>query len=226
METETENLAASMPTVTPRTSTRTCNGGSSSMALSNLDMRENDRIIDQLFSRANISPKYRGSTLDNYEIYAHDQSVLVKYLRDFIEDPLDKIIAILGSTGVGKDHLGSAVVKAFIRKKESAEIWEIEQIYNAIDGSKFQFTNRNEAIERFTKPKLLVINELSTNKNHLSLVSSIVNNRVNSEKPTMLMGNVTIGSLGAPIRSRLMASGRHFPSTWEDYRRRLESHRA
>lgn len=183
-----------------------------------IEDRKRVTIFEDLFSKSGVRDHHKQCTFSTYKVSNNKQKDLVDILKGMAKGGYTGIIGILGNTGTGKNHLASATIKTYCQLGLVAEIWEIESLFFKIDGAKFHYQDRNESINSFNAPSLLIIDEITNNSQYLALVTTIVNNRYSHNKPTILLGNIKIEVLGERVKSRMQENGEFVLANWDDYR--------
>lgn len=106
-------------------------------------------------------------------------------------------LLLLGGCGTGKTHLACAIMLELIRKHKGffPKYYRAAEIFSAVRNTYQQgaTTNEEETIKFFSSIQLLVIDEVGVQKGSESekrILFSILDNRVTSKKPTILMTNL------------------------------------
>ena len=116
----------------------------------------------------------------------------------------------LGGCGTGKTHLACAIMLELLDKYACfyPRYYKVTEIFSAVR-STYQpgaTTNDEETIKFFSSIQLLVIDEVGVQKGSESekrILFSILDNRVTSKKPTILMTNLGIKDCGLVLGDRL-----------------------
>jgi len=83
-------------------------------------------VADRLLADANIPPRYRRCDLENFREYNDSLNRAVRAAKRFVEGfpgGVDRGLFLIGHPGVGKTHLGVAVLKHCIREKGARGIF-------------------------------------------------------------------------------------------------------
>lgn len=106
-------------------------------------------------------------------------------------------LLFLGGCGTGKTHLACAIMLELLDKYACfyPRYYKVSEIFSAVRNTYQQgaTTNEEETIKFFSSIQLLVIDEVGVQKGSESekrILFSILDNRVTSKKPTILMTNL------------------------------------
>lgn len=119
----------------------------------------------------------------------------------------DKVLIFLGPKGLGKTHLGSAIIRncggKFISIEELIFKYESAQDFHAK-------TNREELMESYSSTKMLVIDEIGRSmqqEKENALLNYILRRRYENMLPTVLISNLSkadlLKKLGEAVLDRL-----------------------
>ena len=119
-------------------------------------------------------------------------------------------LLFLGGCGTGKTHLACAIMLELLDKYACfyPRYYKVTEIFSAVR-STYQpgaTTNDEETIKFFSSIQLLVIDEVGVQRGSESekrILFSILDNRVTSKKPTILMTNLGIKDCGLVLGDRL-----------------------
>lgn len=122
-------------------------------------------------------------------------------------DNNDKVLILLGAKGLGKTHLGSAIIRncggKFISIEELIFKYESAQDFHAK-------TNREELMDLYSSTKMLVIDEIGRSmqqEKENSLLNYILRRRYENMLPTVLISNLSkaalLKKLGEAVLDRL-----------------------
>lgn len=134
-----------------------------------------------------IKEQYAKATLDNYKPQTPSQSEALSACKDMMNGEITKMI-LLGSNGVGKTHLASALVKRMNGKIITA--YEMFAFYRSC------FSGQNSEIEilkRFSNYPLLAIDEFGRTKGseaEENFLSVVIDNRHSANLPTIILSNL------------------------------------
>ena len=122
-------------------------------------------------------------------------------------DNNDKVLILLGAKGLGKTHLGSAIIRncggKFISIEELIFKYESVQDFHAK-------TNREELMDLYSSTKMLVIDEIGRSmqqEKENALLNYILRRRYENMLPTVLISNLSkaelLKNLGEAVLDRL-----------------------
>lgn len=134
----------------------------------------------------------------------------------------DKVLILLGPKGLGKTHLGSAIIRNCGGKFISIEklIFKYESAQNF-----YAKTNRDELMESYSSTKMLVIDEIGRSiqqEKENALLSYILRRRYENMLPTVLISNLSKADLlkkfGEAVLDRLRETCISLEFEGESYR--------
>lgn len=119
-------------------------------------------------------------------------------------------LLLLGGCGTGKTHLACAIMLELLVKYACLypRYYKVTEIFSAVRNTYQQgaTTNEEETIKFFSSIQLLVIDEVGVQKGSEAekrILFSILDNRVTSNKPTILMSNLGPKALAELLGDRL-----------------------
>lgn len=154
-----------------------------------LEQEEREEQEEQkrlLFQKMNIEPEYYGATLENYRPENESQKKALESCKRLVNGELKKVI-LLGSNGVGKTHLASAVVKAL-----QGRIYTLYEIGLIIRGAYAKGQDEYEKLDTFARLPVLAIDEMGRTKNsdaERNYLSYIIDKRHTRGLPTLMISN-------------------------------------
>lgn len=190
--------------------------------------------IDRLMSLANITPRFKNCTFENYYPPNPSAEKNLRLCRAFADKWLDRLkngggMVMIGSPGTGKNHLAVSIVKTVIEKHQhSAVITSVNKIireFRSTWGSN-SAKSETDVINHFSTPQLLVIDEVGvqygTNSEQM-IIFEIINTRYEQMRPTILISNETRERLAEIIGERVIdrmrdGGGGEIVFNWESYR--------
>ena len=135
-----------------------------------------------------VKETYDKATLGNYQPLTDSQKEALICCKMIESKQLTKLV-LLGSNGVGKTHLASALVK--LTNGLLITAYEMFSTYRAcFNGGKF---NELDVIKKFSEVPLLAIDEFGRTKGseaEENFLSVIVDNRHSSNLPTLILSNL------------------------------------
>lgn len=143
-----------------------------------------------LYKQSGVPYKFFEESFDTFVATADDEIMQKKKVKDFADNPCNKVLILTGNNGTGKSHLGCSVIRqcggVFKNSTELCIEYESGGDYNAKK-------NRLEILDYYIHLRMLVIDECGkyTVKQDTErfLLSYIVNNRYENDLPTVLITN-------------------------------------
>ena len=163
-----------------------------------------------------------------YERMAHNLRIMQSYAADFSADRMHNLL-LMGSTGLGKTHLSSAVARAVIDRGFDVQYvtavgmlsdFEYQRFGNSISG------DEGENVARYYDCDLLIVDDLGTEMLTAFVQSAfyqLVNTRLAKGKKTIISTNLMPEQLGQrygdAIQSRIEGEYELLPFIGEDIRK-------
>lgn len=142
-----------------------------------------------------------------------------------IASDLGAIIALVGGPGTGKTQLAVELMKRAAKKVKTCRYARGVEIASAVRATFNTKGDETEAVSRFTKPYLLVVDEFhdrSFSEFEQRLLNLILDKRYASLKPTILISNGTPEELreqvGERVIDRMREHGRILHFTFGSFR--------
>lgn len=192
--------------------------------------------LDSAIGRACIPPRFTRKAFDGYQAATKDQTRALNLCRRYAEDFRRVLrqgnnLLLVGAPGTGKTHLACAVLHQVMSQGHSGLFTGMSEALRMIrstysPGAKI---TEEEAFQLYTKPDLLVIDEVGVaigdDEKRRAMLFDLLNNRYGEVRPTVLIGNLTAEELeqylGERVMDRLLEDGGLLvPFTWESYRRK------
>ena len=150
------------------------------------------------------------------------------YAHEF--SPKSGNLLLYGDTGLGKTFLSASIARVVSESGHSVVYDTANRVFSLFEAQKFRREvgeeNANDAVERYLKCDLLIIDDLGTEMTTSFVQSAmyqIVNTRLMTGKKTVISTNLTpeeIGKrYGAAVLSRIEGEYRILPFFGEDIRR-------
>ncbi len=158
--------------------------------------------------RSGVPRRYWHSTFDTYIPRDDKDSRNLETVRNFSKlESNDKVLLLLGAKGLGKTHLGAAIIRncggKFISIEELIFKYESAQDFHSK-------TNREELMDSYSNTKMLVIDEIGRSmqqEKENALLNYILRRRYENMLPTVLISNLTkedlLKKLGEAVFDRL-----------------------
>ena len=152
-----------------------------------IENQQKEKRKKEWLSAIGVKADYETATLGTYEAKTDSQKAALNACRLLKDGGIKKLI-LLGSNGVGKTHLASALVKLMNGKIITA--YEMFALYRSC------FSGQNSEIEllhKFSTYPLLVIDEFGRTKGseaEENFLSAILDARHSDGLPTMILSNL------------------------------------
>lgn len=194
---------------------------------------EKQRRFIQRMECAGVSKRHFDKSFDNYTANTKEKKYALETMRYFANKVIEgecKNVILCGSVGTGKTHLCQATIRHIIENTDAfsiqmATITEIIRFYRA-SWDKSTDYDESDAIGNLSSKGLLIIDEMGVQNgsdNELNIIFEIINNRYESQLPTVIISNLDKGALvellGQRIIDRLKEDGcRVLGMAWESHR--------
>jgi DNA replication protein DnaC len=192
------------------------------------------RNIDLLLDGLNIPARFENCTLQNYEPVNDDAKRALKVCQAYASRWPERLqkgggLVMCGKPGTGKNHLALAIARYAITEHQSSAVFttalKIAREYKST-WSKGSSRTEDDVIRYFTKPELLIIDEVGVqfgSDAEKLIMFEIINTRYERMKPTILISNQTREELAAFIGERVLdrmsdGGGCTLSFTWDSYR--------
>ncbi len=185
-----------------------------------------------------IPDRYKRKNFAAYEVYDIKQEAVLTACKEFADGSYESGIILAGINGTGKTMLCCEIIKGMIvRNPHENNVYDSDwylyteaiKIVRKIKNTWMKKTSEQDAIDKFVKPKVLVIDEIGMqyeSNTEMQFLTEIINDRYNQEKQTILSGNLTVIEmqeiLGDRVIDRFKESGRVLVCDWESYRVRMQ----
>ena len=178
-------------------------------------------LFQEEMNRAFIPPRFISKSLENYETKTQWQKEAKATIQNYI-DHLDenlttgRNIIMIGSVGTGKTHLSISLLKAVIDNGGLGMFTTAGDIFMNIRNTWQANSDKStlDVTQRFCDMDFLVIDEIGVQRgtdNEREILFSILNERYNYFRPTVLLSNLPIdgvrGYIGERIYDRLKENG-------------------
>ena len=182
---------------------------------------ENEKIrkIYSEFIRE-VPPRFKDATFSSFKCSSDKQRKTVEYLKT------GGSAVIYGSNGVGKTHLAYATCEYQARQGKVARYILAFDFFNEVRKS-FSNGSTDKVVGKYRGYDLLVIDEIDKTQGtptEFVYLYSLINERYNYMKPTILITNATPSEFGAIIGEsaldRVASDGKVIDLTGENYRQR------
>lgn len=180
-------------------------------------------LIQKRVETSGVPRRYWHSTFESYIPRDEKDSKKLETVKNFAKlEKNDKVLILLGAKGLGKTHLGSAIIRNCGGKFISIE----EFIFKYDSAQDFRSkTNREELMESYSSTKMLVIDEIGRamqQEKENSLLNYILRRRYENMLPTVLISNLSkadlLKKLGDAVLDRLRETCISLEFEGESYR--------
>lgn len=188
------------------------------------------RITD-LYIKSGIHHDFFDKSFDNYHALGADQTKVLNTCKQYALNFKEKLkvgtsLVFVGNTGTGKTHLACAIANFIIKQRGRVKYTTFAKMIRDIRASwSDKKLNEQEIINGFTRPILLIIDEIGvqyktdSEKNQLF---EIINERRSRPLPTILISNYKLDEvemfIGKRSARRLKEAGGSFlPFAWKTY---------
>lgn len=180
-----------------------------------------DRLANKL-GAALIPARFLDRSFDSYRTTQPRQAKALADCRGYAENFAEHFAAgrcllLLGNVGTGKTHLATAIANHIIRTTSGTAVYRtVGGILQHIKGSFSRDSDYSEAeaFAAYTKPSLLIIDEVGATKPtefELATLFAIINGRYEEKLPTVVISNLSAaelpGALGERCVDRLREGG-------------------
>lgn len=154
-----------------------------------IEKQRKEKNKAEWLEKIGVRKGYENATLDNYIPGTTTQQEALQAAKDLLNGDITKLL-LLGSNGVGKTHLASALVKLMNGKIITA--YEMFALYRSC------FSGQNSEIEllrKFRTYPLLVIDEFGRTKGseaEENFLSAVLDSRHSDNLPTMIISNLVL----------------------------------
>jgi len=192
------------------------------------------RTIERLKEDLQIPERFSGCTFENYIPECDDAKRALKVCQAYASKWPDRLqrgggLVMCGKPGTGKNHLALAIAKSVIESHQSPAAFttalKIAREYKST-WSKSSSRTEDEVIQQFTRPDLLIIDEIGVqfgSEAEKLIMFEIINTRYERMRPTILISNQSKDELSAFIGERVIdrmndGGGCTLAFTWDSYR--------
>lgn len=169
-------------------------------------LSENERV-KQLRKASNYPEKQKTKTLENFVLIKGTETAFNAAQRFIGKVPnVRKGILFIGACGSGKTHLAAAIGNSVLDKGYSVKFITAYDLYEQIMDTYTGFEKSEHDVTNQLKTcYLLIIDDIGTTpptKRAKAVLHSIIDSRMNREKPTILTTNLTMKELAEELDSR------------------------
>lgn len=171
-----------------------------------------DRLANKL-GAALIPSRFRDRTFEGYIATAPKQIKALNVCREYAENFAEhykagRCLLLLGNVGTGKTHLATAIANHIMHTSTATAVYRtVGGILQHIKGSYDRESGYSEgdAFAAYTKPSLLIIDEVGATKPtefELASLFNIINGRYEEQLPTIVISNLPAGELSGALGER------------------------
>ena len=201
-----------------------------------------------LVDQARIPKRYQNCTLASFEVHNDSHRDALKISRQFVKNfPAQEVgLMFIGSCGVGKTHLGVAIIRELIDKKKAPCVfYDFRELIRDIQSTYTPDSSlsESEVLAPVFDAAVLVLDELGAKRTTAwveEMIFYIINQRYNQKKLTILTsnyldteeeadgrealykkggGDTLVDRIGVRLRSRLYEMCKVVEMWGDDYRK-------
>lgn len=168
-------------------------------------IRRQKRQIEQ----SGLGKAFRERTLGTIKPINQNIKDAIETARNYVEESTTENLIISGSVGGGKTHLAIGVMLEFIYQGKSAKYIGYRELVNTIKSLAMDIENRNNEMNKYKNPTILVIDDLfkrSQTEADIALIYELINHRYLEGKRTIITTEKSFAELDVideAITSRL-----------------------
>lgn len=195
-------------------------------------------LVKEAYNHSGLGKVLKSQTFKTFDLSYYEEgeereqmaSILEKakkYVSDFGKPEKDSNLLFVGTTGLGKTHITTAVAKGVIDKGFDVVYDSAQNIIRAFEAERFDKDERaGREAERYFDCDLLIVDDLGTEFKSsftLSCIYNLLNTRINAGKPMIFSTNIESfdklrETYEERITSRLIGSFRTFKFVGKDIR--------
>lgn len=170
-------------------------------------------IVESKIGRSLIPPRFRDKTLESYteakDFQRRAKAKVVDYIKS-IDDNIAKgaSVIMVGGVGTGKTHLSVALLRSAIENGYSGLFITASDLFISIRDTwgRNGGVSTSERVQQYKDIDLLVIDEIGVQRgtdNEKEILFSIINDRYNNIRPTVLLSNLSVDRVRDYIGERI-----------------------
>lgn len=183
------------------------------------------------FGKAGIPKRHQACTVSSYQAtndgQIHFKNGVVEYVKEMKSGSLKRNMVLLGNCGTGKTHMACAIGMEAVRDGKTVLFATVSEVIRRIQATHKSATETEyQLMNSYAEIDLLILDEVGVQYNTESshrIMTEIVNERYNAEKPTIFISNLGKAEfsqlMGQRVMSRMREDGcKPFVCDWQDYR--------
>ncbi|MCP4977665.1 MAG: ATP-binding protein [Maribacter sp.] len=195
-------------------------------------IKEANTIASNIKS-SGIPQRYWRSIFLDYQVKTVEQEAVIVECKNFAKGDYSGLI-ISGTNGTGKTMLASIILNTIIRRtphdnngfdSHKRLYTEAIKMIRCIKDTWRKKTSEQDAIDKFVKPEVLVIDEIGMQYGspvEAQFITEIINDRYNQRKKTIILGNLNIKEIteivGDRVVDRFREDGKLLVCNWKSFR--------
>jgi len=184
-----------------------------SRKISDFNKKHKDKSLVEMLGYSGIPKKFMKHGFQTFNCNDTESLKLFDVCKGYADNFGENLnngrgLLMIGSPGRGKTHLASAICKTVIRNGFSAlfvSTLGVIQIVKETYRPNSEMSER-DAIIRFAKPDLLVLDEVGVQhktKTEQVIITEIINRRYENEKATIMLSNLQVDGAGDSLMNVL-----------------------
>jgi len=198
-----------------------------------LKLRQRMEELSVRLKMACIPKRFLTRSLNSFVATTPEQRKVLDFATDYAQNfatikQTGTSAVFLGRPGTGKTHLAVGIALDIIQRGYTAAFCTVTKCIRRIKNTWSHLSNETEtqAIESYTAPDLLILDEVGANAGSLSdsnILFEIINERYSASLPTILISNLPIDTLVKYLGERIIDrieedGGRIVLFTWRSHR--------
>ena len=188
---------------------------------------ESDQVADVAPAPLYLPPRLARCSLDNYIPGCGASKKALDAVIEYLDTwPDIGGLIMLGRTGTGKTHLAAALCTALSLRRVKCEITTIYGLIRKVRATWGSRDADEDAItRRYCDVDFLVLDEIGSQYGSDAekiIISEIINYRTEHDRPTAIVGNITVSeakkSIGERAFDRIKDNGIIVAFTWQSHR--------
>ncbi len=151
-----------------------------------------------------FSLEYYRQTNEQLESMSRILAACMSYAEEFEPEKSGNLL-FMGTTGLGKTHLSTAIAKKVIEKGYDVVYETMQNILSDFESQRFGHSYENQT-ERYFTCDLLIIDDLGaelTNQFTVAALYNLLNTRINNSKPMIISTNLGVKEIRERYNDRI-----------------------